>query len=122
VRAKIGERFRLRDYVDIEGVDAFDADSVMARDLVDGGIRWTGKGVVIPFCDERGVVDLGENPKLSNYLYRHYAAVSGRYVATKSRDTWFRTIDCIYPELVSKPKLLVPEIEGEATFVFDKGE
>jgi len=26
VRAKIGERFRLRHYIDMEGVDAFDAD------------------------------------------------------------------------------------------------
>ena len=94
----------------------------MARDLVDGGIRWTGKGVVDPFCDEGGVVDLAEYPKLSSYLYRHYAAVAGRHVATNSRDAWFRTINRIYPELVSQPKLLVPEIEGEATFVFDKGE
>jgi len=94
----------------------------MARGLVDGGIRWTGKGVADPFCDEGGVVDLAEYPKLSSYLYRHYAAVAGRYVATESPDAWFRTIDRIYPELVSKPKLLVPDIKGEATFVFYKGE
>ena len=57
----------------------------MARDLVDGGIRWTGKGVVNPFCDQGGVVDLAEYPKLSSYLYRHYAAVAGRHVSSPGR-------------------------------------
>jgi len=57
----------------------------MARDLVDGGIRWTGKGVVDPFCDEGGVIDLAEYPKLSSYLYCSYAAVAGRYVSSTGR-------------------------------------
>jgi len=95
---------------------------VMARDLVDGGIRWAGKGVVNPFRDEGGVVDLADYPKLSDYLYSHYEAVAGRHVASKCGEAWFRTIDRIYPQLVSQPKLLVPDIKGEATFVFDKGE
>lgn len=94
---------------------------VMARDLVDGQIRWGGKGVVNPFRDEGGVVDLADYPQLSAYFHQHYQAVAGRHVATKNGDAWYRTIDRIYPDLVQQPKLLVPDIKGEATFVLDEG-
>lgn len=94
---------------------------VMARDLVDGQIRWGGMGVVNPFQAAGGVVDLADYPKLSAYLYQHYEAVAGRHVATKNGDAWYRTIDRIYAELQKQPKLLVPDIKGEATFVFDEG-
>lgn len=94
---------------------------VMARDLVGGEIRWSGKGVINPFQATGGVVDLSEYPKLSAYLYEHYDAVAGRHVAAKNGDAWFRTIDRIYPELQYQPKLLVPDIKGEATFVLDEG-
>jgi len=94
---------------------------VMARDLVDGEIRWGGKGVINPFSSEAGVVDLADYPKLAAYLHRHYVAVAGRHVATKNGDAWYRTIDRIYPDLQQQPKLLVPDIKGEATFVLDEG-
>jgi len=94
---------------------------VMARDLVDGQIRWGGKGVVNPFQAEGRVVDLADYPQLSAYLHQHYEAVAGRHVATKNGDAWYRTIDRIYPELQQQPKLLVPDIKGEATFVLDEG-
>lgn len=94
---------------------------VMARDLVDGRIRWSGKGVVNPFHAQGGVVDLAEFPMLSNYLYQNYAAVASRHVAKKNDGAWYRTIDRIYPDLQHQPKLLVPDIKGEAAFVMDEG-
>ncbi|MBK8068483.1 MAG: hypothetical protein IPK27_12915 [Rhodanobacteraceae bacterium] len=94
---------------------------VMARDLIDGQIRWGGKGVVNPFRDEGGVVDLADYPQLSAYFHQHYQAVAGRHVATRNGDAWYRTIDRIYPDLMQQPKLLVPDIKGEATFVLDEG-
>lgn len=94
---------------------------VMARDLVDGQIRWGGRGVVNPFQAQGGVVELTDYPLLSAYLHRHYDAVAGRHVATKNGDAWYRTIDRIYPELQQQAKLLVPDIKGEATFVLDEG-
>ncbi len=94
---------------------------VMARDLVNGEICWGGKGVVNPFSADAGVVDLADYPKLSAYLYENYAAVAGRHVAAKNGDAWYRTIDRIYPDLQQQPKLLVPDIKGEATFVLDEG-
>lgn len=95
---------------------------VMARDLVDGVIKWGGSGVVNPFLDEGGLVDLEDFPMLSSYFYQHFPAIAHRHVSIKNPGAWYRTIDRIYPGLVTKPKLLVPDIKGEAAFVLDEGK
>jgi hypothetical protein len=94
---------------------------VMARDLVDGKIDWKGKGVINPFEADGSLADLARYPRFSAYLQEHHEAVSGRHVASRSGDGWYRTIDRIYPELVKQHKLLVPDIKGEAVFVLDEG-
>src|SRR5690606_35847504 len=40
----------------------------------------------------------------------------------KNPSAWFRTIDKIYPSIASEPKLLIPDIKGEAQIVYDKGQ
>jgi len=35
---------------------------------------------------------------------------------------WYRTIDRITPALTSTPKLLIPDIKGEAHIVYERGE
>jgi hypothetical protein len=94
---------------------------VMPRDLTQGRISWKGKGVLNPFEADGSLADLDRYPRFAAYLYRHYDAVAGRHVAKRSGEGWYRTIDRIYPELVSVPKLLVPDIKGEAVFVIDEG-
>lgn len=94
---------------------------VMARDLTQGRISWKGKGVLNPFETDGTLADLGRYPQFAAYLYQHYEAVADRHVAKRSGEGWYRTIDRIYPELTSAPKLLVPDIKGEAVFVIDEG-
>lgn len=94
---------------------------VMARDLVDGQLRWGGKGVVNPFEADGRLASLDDHPEFAAYLSRHREVVAGRHVAGKNPDCWYRTIDRIYPELVRRPKLLVPDIKGEAVVVLDEG-
>ncbi|MEY2161243.1 MULTISPECIES: Eco57I restriction-modification methylase domain-containing protein [Pseudomonadota] len=94
---------------------------VMARDLVDGGIQWSGKGVVNPFDDDGDLVDLACYPELRDYLDEHCDAVRGRNVAKRNPSGWYRTIDRIQPGLLETPKLLVPDIKGEGVFVYDEG-
>lgn len=94
---------------------------VMARDLIDGRIDWRGKGVLNPFEADGRLADLQRYPRFAAYLYKHYEAVAGRHVAARSGAGWYRTIDRIYPELLQQPKLLVPDIKGEAVFVLDEG-
>ena len=115
------------DRVFIDDLDALPVESerklplVMARDLIDGRIVWRGKGVLNPFEADGSLADLGRYPRFAAYLQQHYDAVAGRHVASRSGAGWYRTIDRIYPELVAQPKLLVPDIKGEAVFVLDEG-
>lgn len=115
------------DRVFIGDLDALPVEDVrklplaMARDLVDGEIRWTGKGVLNPFEQDGRLAPLDDYPHFASYLQQHRAAVAGRHVAARSGDGWYRTIDRIQPDLVSQPKLLVPDIKGEAVFVLDEG-
>lgn len=94
---------------------------VMTRDIVSGHIEWRGYGVVNPFADAGGLVDLDDYPRLKRYLEARKAQISGRHVAQKSPANWYRTIDRIYPAITAQPKLLIPDIKGEAHIVHDDG-
>ncbi|MFC3101072.1 Eco57I restriction-modification methylase domain-containing protein [Altererythrobacter lauratis] len=94
---------------------------VMTRDIHSGEIVWRGYGVVNPFADEGGLVALADYPRLAHYLEARKEEIAGRHVAKKSPAGWYRTIDRIYPALVGKPKLLIPDIKGEAHIVYDEG-
>jgi len=95
---------------------------VMTRDISTGTVKWRGQGVINPFADSGGLVALRDYPKLAAYLEHHGAAIRARHVSRKNPGNWYRTIDRIYPELVSKPKLLVPDIKGEAHVVYEPGK
>jgi hypothetical protein len=93
----------------------------MARDLVDGELRWGGKGVLNPFEPDGRLAPLEDYPLFSHFLDQHRDAVAGRHVAARNPAGWYRTIDRIYPELVAQPKLLIPDIKGESVVVYDEG-
>ena len=94
---------------------------VTTRDIVTGAVEWRGLGVVNPFADGGGLVSLDEFPRLKRYLEARKAEISGRHVAQKTPANWYRTIDRITPALAQKPKLLIPDIKGEAQVVFEGG-
>ena len=58
-------------------------------------------------------------PKLRAYLETRKEVISRRHVAKKTPANWYRTIDRIYPEIASQPKLLIPDIKGSAHIVFE---
>lgn len=94
---------------------------VTTRDISSGEIRWGGLGVVNPFAERGGLVNLNEYPKLNRYLEKHKEEIVRRHVARKSSSNWYRTVDRIYPELAKRPKLLIPDIKGEAHIVYEGG-
>lgn len=94
---------------------------VMTRDINGGSIVWRGMGVINPFADGGGLVDLASYPRLRGYLEARRSEIAGRHVAQKAPANWYRTIDRIYPALVHQPKLLIPDIKGEAHIVYDEG-
>jgi hypothetical protein len=116
------------DKVFIGPYDALDVETdrklplVMTRDLQDGTVFWCGLGVINPFSGDGGLVDLRRYPRLRQYLQAHKDQIAKRHIAQKVPANWYRTIDRIYPELTNRPKLLIPDIKGEAHIVYEDGK
>lgn len=116
------------DKVFIGDFDALDVEPdrklplVTTRDIISGEVKWRGQCVINPFVEGGGLVDLRDYPRLRRYLEAHRAVIAGRHCAQKSPANWYRTIDRITPALAKRPKLLIPDIKGEAHIVFEGGE
>jgi hypothetical protein len=95
---------------------------VTTKDILSGEVQWRGQGVINPFAEGGGLVDLRNYPRLRRYLEARRDAIAGRHCAQKTPANWYRTIDRITPALASRPKLLIPDIKGEAHIVFEGGE
>jgi hypothetical protein len=95
---------------------------VTTKDIITGEVCWHGLGVVNPFVNGGGLVNLRDYPRLCRYLEARREVIAGRHCARKSPANWYRTIDRITPTLAAKPKLLIPDIKGEAHIVFEDGQ
>lgn len=94
----------------------------MSRDITSGVVKWRGYGIINPFEDDGRLAALEEYPKFALYLEKHGAAIKQRHVSQKNPGSWYRTIDRIYRPLTYKPKLLLPDIKGEANVVYENGQ
>ncbi|MDZ4814598.1 MAG: Eco57I restriction-modification methylase domain-containing protein [Pseudomonadota bacterium] len=115
------DRVFIQNYDELPVEDERKLPLVMAGDLVGGHVRWSGKGVLNPFLADGSIAALASFPRFAAYIESHRDVIARRHVANRSGDGWYRTIDRIYPELVARPKLLIPDIKGEASFVLDDG-
>ena len=91
------------------------------RDILSGEVQWRGLGVVNPFEESGALVDLADYPRLKRYLEARKETIAGRHVAKKTPSNWYRTIDRIHPALAETPKLLIPDIKGDAHVVYEDG-
>lgn len=91
------------------------------RDLRSGEVIWQGLGVINPFAESGGLVDLARYPLLAQYFERRRELLVKRHVAKKSPGAWYRTIDRIHAHLTHEPKLLIPDIKGEASIALEPG-
>lgn len=110
------------DYEDLDVEPSRKLPLVMTRDILDGHVAWRGRGIVNPFGDDGKLVRLEEFPKLRTYLEARKEQIAGRHVAEKNPHNWYRTIDRIYPELTWREKLLIPDIKGDASIVYEEGK
>ncbi len=94
---------------------------VMTKDIQGGTVKWRGFGVVNPFADGGGLVNLADYPRLGRYLESRKEQIAGRHCAQKIPANWYRTIDRITPSIAKMPKLLIPDIKGESHIVYEEG-
>ncbi|PDQ34191.1 MAG: hypothetical protein B5766_12750 [Candidatus Lumbricidophila eiseniae] len=93
------------------------------KDVPGGQLVWSGTGVVNPWRDEGGLVDLDDYPRLGAHLERHRDLPEKRHTAKGDvARKWHKTIDRITPSLTTQPKLLIPDIKGNGDSVtYDPG-
>jgi hypothetical protein len=112
----------------IGSFDALDVEAdrklplVTTKDIRSGEVVWRGQGVINPFTEGGGLVDLQDYPRLRRYLEARREVIANRHCAQRSPNNWYRTIDRINPALAQQPKLLIPDIKGEAHIVFEEGK
>ena len=95
---------------------------VTTKDITSGEVRWLGQGIINPFTEDGGLVDLRQYPRLRRYLEARQDIIASRHCARKSPANWYRTIDRITPALAKRQKLLIPDIKGDAHIVFEEGQ
>ncbi len=95
---------------------------VTTRDIESGEVRWRGQGVINPFLDGGGLVNLRDYPRLAAYLNERRDVIAARHCARKNPAQWYRTIDRVTPALAGQPKLLIPDIKGDTHIVLESGE
>lgn len=94
---------------------------IKTADIKTGEINWRGQGLINPFNDDGSLVNLNDYPKLSAHFSAHEDIIRKRNCAQRNPNNWYRTIDRITPSLIKTPKLLIPDIKGDANVVFDEG-
>jgi hypothetical protein len=93
----------------------------LASDLQDGKVNWSGHCMANPW-NERGLVDLGNYPRLETYLKPHHVLLAGRHTAKKDRaENWHKTIDRVNLALVKKHKLYIADIKDRLLPALDVG-
>jgi hypothetical protein len=116
------DRVFIAPFSDLDVEESRKLPLVMTRDILDGSVKWRGLGVINPFTENGGLVRLSDFPRLTAYLERHGQAIRSRHVSKKNPEGWYRTIDRITPLLAFTPKLLIPDIKGEAHIVYEDGK
>lgn len=95
---------------------------VTTKDIMTGEVEWRGQGVINPFSEQGGLVNLNDYPRLQSYLEARREVIARRHCAQKTPANWYRTIDRITPSLAKKEKLLIPDIKGKAHIVYEGGK
>lgn len=93
----------------------------MAADCGGVEVEWGGLGVVNPYLESGDLASLDEFPEFGAYMRLHRDALTRRHTAQQRPRRWYKTIDRIYPSLTDTPKLLIPDIKGDATVTLDRG-
>ena len=95
---------------------------VLAKDITNRGVNWSERYILNPFESNGKLIDLQRYPKAKAYLETNKPKLTKRHVAKKNPASWYRTIDRIKSDLLTTPKLLIPDIKGEPVIALDSGK
>lgn len=93
-----------------------EADDIRAGRLNDSR-RW----LLNPYRADGTLRDDTDAPGLMRALREHEERLRARHCAKKTPAKWYRTIDRIWPQWVTMPKLLLPDIQSGGVVVHDPG-
>jgi hypothetical protein len=93
---------------------------LQAGDTASGAVVWSGTYLINPW-DEDGLVDLSRYGRMARYLESNADRLRDRHVARRRPAQWYRTIDRVDPRLLSRPKLVLPDLKSAAHPVLDDG-
>jgi hypothetical protein len=113
------DKVYIADHAQLNVEDCRKLPLVTTKDISDAGVNWQGRAVLNPYEADGSLADLEIYPRFKAYVLQHQEKLSARHVAKKSPGKWYKTIDRIYPELAAKPKLLIPDIKGHASIVYE---
>lgn len=107
-----------------DGLDVEDARKLplaTTRDILTGNVQWRGLGVINPYEEDGSLASFDRYPRFAAYLTQHRTTLQKRHCAQRANGSWYRTIDRITASLTHRPKLLIPDIKGEANLVLEDG-
>ena len=107
---------------DLDVEEARKLPLAMTKDIKGDHVEWRGLGIVNPFEADGSLASFDRYPRFAAFLNANKDTIAKRHVAKKAPERWYRTIDRIYPELTQQPKLLIPDIKGDAQIVYEGGE
>lgn len=93
---------------------------LQSSDTGSGVVQWQGRYLVNPWKDG-SPVDLDDYPRLKSYYLAHAASLKARHVAKKRPEYWYRTIDRVDPSLVTRQKLVLPDLKARSHPVLADG-
>ncbi len=110
-------------YITTDG-DLVEADRLLpllqAGDTATGTPGWNGSYLVNPWNAD-GLVNLARYPRLQRHLEGNAGRLRARHVAKQRPSQWYRTIDRVDPNLLARPKLVLPDLKASAHPVLDEG-
>lgn len=106
-------------------IDLIEAELLLpiltSRDIRNNNLKWSGNYLFNPFDADGNMIDLSKYPKALSYMNAHREKLQERHVSQKNPANWYRTIDKIYSDLLSFPKILLPDISGNRQIMIDSG-
>lgn len=95
---------------------------LISKDIKNNNLNWSGNYIFNPFDDKGNIIDLSRYPKGRLYMEANKQKLEERHVSKKNPLNWYRTIDKIYIDLLSKPKILLPDISANNQILIDNGQ